>query len=129
MDFLETDGDNAILAWLNALRLDRGGEPRAKVKINTRIQYLEAQENWNWPPYMIVHLADCDGIFELRVVHKNVQYRPLGCYGPGEREFTLLIGACEENDDFRPREAPRIAEDRRATILRDPGRVCRHDYS
>src|SRR5579859_6039420 len=119
MDFLEADASNTILAWLNSLRLDRGREPRAKVKINTRIQYLEALENWDWPPHMIARLACYDEIYELRVVHKNIQYRPLGCYGPGQREFTLLVGAREENDDFRPREAPRIAKERRNIILRD----------
>lgn len=129
MDFLEADGSNAILAWLDSLRLDKGGVPSAKIKINTRIQYLEGSENWHWPPQLISSLKGYEGIYELRVVHKRVQYRPLGCYGPGQKEFTLLLGAREENDDFKPRQAPAIAQERRAIILSDRERVRRHDFS
>lgn len=129
MDFLEADGENTILAWLDSLRKDRRGEPRAKIKINTRIQFLEATENWHWPPQQISCLECHKRIYELRVVHKNIQYRPLGCYGPGEKEFTLLVGAREENNGFRPREAPRIAEQRRSIIFNDRRRVCKHDFS
>lgn len=32
----------------------------------------------------------CSGFFELVLWVDNVQYRPVGVYGPGEREFTIL---------------------------------------
>jgi len=51
-------------------------------------------------------------------VANGVQYRPLGCYGPERREFTLLIGAVEKGGKL-PRAALEAAVQRRKIILSD----------
>jgi hypothetical protein len=50
------------------------------------------------------------GIWEIRVNSDRVMYRPLGCFGPGEDEFTVLIDATEVSTGvFNPRRAPDTA--------------------
>jgi hypothetical protein len=57
-----------------------------------------------------------------------MQYRPLGCHGPGDREITLLIGAIERGGRFEPQSACAIGFARKAQI-HERGRTCEHDFS
>jgi len=43
------------------------------------------------------------GLAKLRFKADGVQHRPLGFFGPGIREFTLLIWATERGGAFHPR--------------------------
>src|SRR5712691_12982035 len=90
LDFFTARGENDILRWLNSNEVPK----KAKAKINARIialqgfplfpeQYFSAYTGW-------------PGLYELRVVFANVQYRPFGFYGPGERNFSLLVGGIEK---------------------------------
>jgi len=49
----------------------------------------------NWGPKLVKKLQGkkFDPIYELRISGSNVEYRPLGFYGPGEHDFTLVISA------------------------------------
>ena len=62
-------------------------------------------------------LTGYSGICEIKFIVQNIQYRPLGCYGPEKNEFTILIGAREEGDRFNPRNAPKIALIRRKEVI------------
>lgn len=54
-------------------------------------------------------------------------YRPLGCYGRAEKEFTLLIGSIEKGGKL-PKGDCETAVERRKIILTDRGRTCEHDF-
>src|ERR1700740_2862294 len=83
-DFLDGQGNNLIRPWIDSL------PKKAGAKIDARILVLQA--SLILPAQYISALKGYEDIFELRVVFGGVQYRPLGTYGPGSREFTLLIG-------------------------------------
>src|ERR1022692_4432665 len=87
-NFLEERGVNPLRQWLDSL------PDKARAKINTRILFLMAQPIW--PEQYVSALTGWPELVELRVVHANVQYRPLGFYGPARREFTLVLGAVEK---------------------------------
>lgn len=72
--------------------------------------------------------GECDGLMELRRQSGNVQYRPIGCYGPGQREVTLLVGATERGGRFVPPSACETAQERKARLI-ETGRTCDHDFS
>ena len=120
-DYVSERGTNEIHEWLNSREVPSG----AKAKINARIislqgfpvfpeQYFSAYRGW-------------DDIYELRIGFSGVQYRPLGCYGPKKREFTLLVGGIEKGKI--PKRLLEVANERRKVIHADPARVRGHDFS
>jgi putative component of toxin-antitoxin plasmid stabilization module len=119
-DYLTERGENEIRLWLDGL------SKKARIKIDRRIRYLANVQYFHGEPQYIKRLVGYEGIYEIRVVFGGDQYRPLGCYGPDEGQFTLLIGAMEQGDRFIPRDAPDIAIQRRAIILSDRSRICDH---
>jgi hypothetical protein len=120
-DYVAADGVNEIHAWLNGL------PERAKAKINWRISQLEQTPHLTRPATGKLH-DDCEGFFELRVEVGNVQYRPICCHGPGDRDVTILFGAIEKGRKFVPLSACLIAR-RNSGHISERGRVCDHDIS
>ncbi len=102
---------NEIDEWLDGL------DPEPKQKIETFIRRLEIIEKWDSSYFKM--LVGYHGIFEIKIKFKNVQYRPLGCYSPVRGEFVLLIGAKEKGDRLIPKDAARIAKERRELIYID----------
>jgi hypothetical protein len=95
-------------SWLNDLPI------RDQLKIEVFIKRLLTIENW--PPKLVFPLKGYKKIYELRIKGPHVQYRPLGCYGPDRNEFTLLVGAKEEESKFEPKDAPDKAMERQKLI-------------
>jgi hypothetical protein len=118
-DYLTTNGTNEINSWIESL------PKAAQAKIDYILLVLRGSRNW--PPQYVSALVDWDDIYEIRVVANGVQYRPLGCYGPERREFTLLIGAVEKGGKL-PRAALEAAVQRRKIILSDRGRTDEHRF-
>ena len=87
-DFLDGRGLNIIRPWLDGL------PPQASAKIDARIVYMRAVPIW--PEQYVSALKGWPELFELRVVSSGVQYRPLCCYGPGNRSVTIVLGATEK---------------------------------
>jgi hypothetical protein len=78
-------------------------------------------------PYVRTLKGECDGLFELRIKYKNIQYRPLGCYGPGKNQVTLLMGAIEKGGKFDPLSACKTALLRKVKI-HETGRIHEHSF-
>lgn len=106
--------------WINVL------SPKAHARMDTIINHMEITKDWTRTAYFSP-LKGHRGINEIKFTVQSIQYRPLGCYGPGNKEFTILIGAIEQGDRFNPINAPLIAKNRRNDI-RD-GREQTHEYN
>jgi hypothetical protein len=119
-----TDGDsNPIAEWL----ADRRQVPiKAKAKIDRILLQLAQTPLWVRP--LTSNLDDHKGIVEIRVRYMNVQYRLLGFRGPVDRQFTLLYPATEQGDEFVPRNAATIAENRMAQVIENPRRAIEHRF-
>ncbi len=118
--FRKESGKNAIEEWL------RGLSSSARAAIKTRIRYLEAipPEDWVRPSF-----GKLSGhIHEIRVKDtiEKVQYRLLSCFGPGNRTFTLLIGAKEKDRKLEP--GTRKTAEERYKIVKRYGEECIDDY-
>jgi hypothetical protein len=87
-----------ISEWLSAL------PSKVRNRIKTIFLYLQSQRSWRNIPY-IKKLSDCGDVCEIIIKINNIQYRPLGCYGPGKDEFTLLVGASKKERIWTPRNA------------------------
>jgi len=90
----------------------------ARARMDNIIDYLEITPNWRNIPY-IKPLIGYNGIFEVKFIVSNIQYRPLGCYGPERKTFVFLIGAIEQGDEFNPKNAPWKAAKRQKRIFND----------
>jgi hypothetical protein len=118
-DYLTARGTNEIRAWIASL------PDSAQAKIDYILLLLRGSRNW--PPQYVSALVRWDDIYEIRAGSRGVQYRPLGCYGPDRREFTLLIGAIEKGGKL-PRPALEAAVQRRRIIMADKERTCEHRF-
>lgn len=91
------------------------GLPQAdQAKVDLFIDRLRLMKTF--PPKLVFKLTGYKKIYELRIKGPHVQYRPLGCYGPGRHEFTLLVGAMEVENKFDPKDAPDKAVERQLLI-------------
>jgi hypothetical protein len=120
-DWVEPDGENVVLTWLNGL------PKRAKARINALIPRLEATQHLG-PPHVKPLKGPCAGLMELRVPCEGVEYRPLCCYGPGRREVTILVGATEVGGKLVPLSACSTAHKRKARLTVE-GLTRDHDFS
>jgi hypothetical protein len=118
--YRKESGKNAIEEWLHRL------SPSARAAIRTRISYLEARPPAEWVRPAFDKLSG--HIHEIRVkdITEKVQYRLLGCFGPGARVFTLLIGAQEKDKKLAP-GTMRTAEERYKAVLKYK-EECLDDY-
>lgn len=99
---------------------------KAHARMDTIINHMEITKDWTRTAYFSP-IRGHRGIYEIKFTVQSIQYRPLGCYGPGKKEFTILIGAKEQGDRFNPIRAASIAENRRNDILE--GREQIHEYN
>ena len=120
LDYVNARGQNDIRDWLVSL------PKKAQAKIDRLILILRTYEG-PWPPQYVSALRGYEGLYELRVVASGVQYRPLGFFGPGAREFTLLIGAVEKGK--LSRRVCETAFRRRQEVLADRSRAREHEFS
>lgn len=108
--FVTDDGYSDVREWLDNM------PKKAKARLDMIIRHFEITKDWtktNW----FSSLTGYDGIFELKFIVDDTQYRPLGCYGPEEKSFTILTGALEQGDRFNPRNAPEIAAERKKWLI------------
>lgn len=118
--FVEDNGKNVIVDWLQKL------PQSAQDAIDTRIRYLEVTEKWQRPAFD--KLKGYDGIHEIRVKDHlaNIEYRIFGCYGPGRKEFTLLVGAYKKDKNYDPKNCFNTAGLRYKNFQKNKGNV--YDY-
>lgn len=118
--YIQADGSAPVEAWLREHK-------RFKAK------WLWIEENLLcWEPerlptqYVKPLQGDGRGLFELVFRVQDVQYRPLGFYGPGERTYTLLVGATKKQGKrskdtvWDPRNAIELAQKRKEIVEREP---------
>lgn len=103
--YLDGRGSDVIREWIKDVKMP----PKAVAKMDTIIGHLQVTKKEHWHPTQIKPYTGSPGIFELRFSFKNVEYRPLGCFGPKDGEFTLLIGAIEKDWKLIPASAPETA--------------------
>lgn len=100
--FIDRKGVNEIDDWL------KGMDSKFSARVRRVIAHLEAQKDMRGGYFK--NVTGYKNIYELRFTHNNIQHRPLGCFGPGQDEFTLVFLAEEKGGKFVPKDAPEKAE-------------------
>ena len=112
-----------------SLRIDAG----VKAKIDNILLNLSGMNNLGYPLKPLKGNEN-RGLYELPFEVNNVQYRPLGCYGPARHEFTFLIlatkkqGKRRKDTNWYPGSATQVARARTGIIKRDRSRVRDYNY-
>jgi hypothetical protein len=119
IDFDRKDDISEVGEWL-------AGLPHvARTRMNAIIAYMEITQVWTNTRYFKA-LKGYDGIYEIKFIVNNIQYRPLGCYGPDRKQFTILIGATKKGRRFNPINAPEIATERKKMVLENKSYTCEY---
>jgi len=125
-DYKDQSGNNVIADWVGSIE-----PPKKRNKVIARwdaiLEQLQNLEQPVWPRDWFTQLAGFPGIFEMKFTVQNIQWRPLGFFGPRRYEFTFLIGAIERNDRFHPRDAPSLALKRKGDVEADYNRAEEHN--
>jgi hypothetical protein len=112
--FVSGRGEEEVSGWYDAQ------SPKVQAAFDQRIRTLAQMRLQEWrDPYTKKLKGDGSGLIEIRFFADNVQHRPLGFFGPGRGEFTILICAIEQGDDFVPHDAIAIAQRRKREVLQD----------
>ena len=89
-----------------------------RAKLDVRMNYLRDQPVWPDPLYH--PLAGQEGLGAVRFKVKNVQYRPMGFFGPGNRTFTFVYFATEKGDKYLPKNCFEEAKARMKHVKKSP---------
>ncbi len=106
--FISSRGVDVFDKWLNTL------PDKDQAKIETIIRRLEITKKLGRP--LTGKLKGYPNLYEIIVLSGNIQYRPIGCYGPKKGEFTILIGAIKKGGKFEPKSALDTAYNRSMLI-------------
>jgi Gp49-like protein DUF891 len=106
-DFLDVRGINLVRLWLDGL------PKKVQAKIDVRILFMQAQ--LIWPDGWVSALNGWPDILEVRIGSFGAAYRPLGFYGPGQKEFTIVLGTVEKGK--LPKRVLEAADERRRIVI------------
>jgi hypothetical protein len=103
MDYCSEAGNDLIEEWY----LDQDAEVRADFDVTLR--NLAGTHDWHGlNEFKMLH-GKQGGFGEIRFKTRNVQYRPIGRFGPNKREFTLLVGCHKKQRVYEPPDALDLA--------------------
>ena len=88
------------------------------IKTTLRFLRFTKKDSWKEPHFKWFS----GGIGEIRSDFGNIEYRPLGCNGPGPDQFTVLIGAYKKGKVWTPADARKSAVRIRKELLKSPSR-------
>ena len=113
--YVSARGEAEVPTWYDLQTL------KVQATFDQRLRTLQQMEISEWrDPYSKRLKGKCDGLIEIRFLADRVQHRPLGWFGPSQREFTILFCAREIGDRFDPPNACEVALGRKHEAIYDP---------
>jgi hypothetical protein len=119
MDYCSPSGNNLIEAWY----LDLPDE--AQAEFDVALKTLSIARDWR-DRSEFKHLG-ISGLCEIRFSALNVQYRPAGYFGPGEKTFSIYVGCKKKGKVFTPPNAFELAAERRGKVIRGEASLRERD--
>jgi|SRR5690554_2738259 len=92
--------------------------------LDAELNYLRKLPKSDWRRPSAAKLTkgkkgDFRDYYEIRFMADKKQQRPIGYFGPGENEFTILIWAHEKGNSLVPNQWRTQADNARANLERD----------
>ncbi len=121
--YVSPSGRDMIERWYAAQSAE------AQVAFDTVLEFLRQRRRDEWRRPEFDRMSGRYRVLsELRFEVANVQYRPLGFFGPARAEFTILVGATKKRKVYDPRNALETALGRRLEVLGNPLRSKVRDF-
>jgi hypothetical protein len=116
--FLSERGSNLIREWLDGEKVTSSQRAAFQSKID-----LFERSGPDLTPGFITSTPIAADIYKMKI-RGQVQLRPMACRGPidMDREYTILLGWIERNNDRVPNEIKVKAQQNRAIVVSDPSR-------
>ncbi len=109
--YVSPSGRSDVQDCLDAL--DVAGQ----VKFDVEVKYLAVALLSEWHEPRARKLSGYKGLYEIRFKAGKVQQRPIGFFGPGSDEFTILVWATHKQNVYKPPKALDTASARRKAVL------------
>lgn len=96
------------------------GTDDLRAELEVALDYLTVRDRSEWRRPMAAKLSRCNtfrDFFEIRCFANNVQQRPIGYFGPGANDFTILLWAIEKGNELIPLDWCKMADRRRKKLL------------
>ena len=112
-DYVDGRGVNEFKEWTKTL------QKNDLARLNQKLDMLKREPDL--PPQLLAGPLDGRPIYKLRI-NGRVALRPMLCRGPinNESEFTLLLGAVEQDRELVPLDAVDRAASRRREVITNP---------
>lgn len=122
--FIKESGNNAINEWYDEQ------PPSAKASIRGKLRHLQITEEWVKGVDYKKLKGTREPIIEILIFDKigKIQYRLFGCFGPGRKNFTLLIGATHKNQVYSPKDCIKTAEKRYKFLLKNKENIDDYEW-
>jgi hypothetical protein len=114
MDYHSPAGKNLVEDWYCGLETDA-----VRAEFDVTLKVLSIAPDWRGMSEF--KCLGAKGLCEIRFKVANVQYRPAGFFGPGERTFSIYVGCQKKGNIYKPPNAFDLAADRKAKVLRGEG--------
>lgn len=122
MDYYSEAGNNLIKKWYNELNED------AQADFDATLNNLAGTATWRGLKEFKMLSGGHAGLGEIRFKTNNVQYRSVGFFGPGDREFTLLVGCQKKQNIYNPPSALDLALKRKNLYSQARGSIHEHSF-
>lgn len=110
-DYCSPAGNNLIEGWYQNL------PEEAQVEFDVVLKTLSITEDWRGMAEF--KALGIDGLCEIRFKALNVQYRPLGYFGPGVKSFSIYVGCKKKGSVYTPPDAFDLADKRKGRVRRN----------
>jgi hypothetical protein len=110
MDYCSPVGNNLIESWYGDL------PEEAQAEFDVTLKTLSITEDWRGMTEF--KTLGLEGLCEIRFKALNVQYRPLGYFGPGAKRFSIYVGCKKKGTVYTPPDAFDLASKRWGKVQR-----------
>jgi hypothetical protein len=122
--YVSNRGVDEIRTWYDA----QSANVRATFKSRLRFFSQNPQPSWPTNYFKTLSHKPCLGLAEVRMFADKVQHRPL-CFFSEGKILTFVFCAIEKDNAFVPKNACKIANDRKKEIEKDASRAKPSDIS
>jgi hypothetical protein len=110
MDYCSPARNNLVEEWYQDLPEEAQAEFDVTLKVLSIVQ--------DWRGMAEFKSLGLDGLCEIRFKALNVQYRPMGYFGPGAKRFSIYVGSKKKGSVYTPPDAINLADKRRGSVRR-----------
>jgi hypothetical protein len=113
-------GNNLVERWY------RDQSVAVQADFDVTLNNLAGMEDWRDTHEFKMLKGKYSGLGEIRFKTGNVQYRPIGTFGCGEKTFAILLGCRKKGSVYNPPDAFDLALRNKGLVAQGKGGFVEH---